>query len=108
MTPQGLLDPRQFIGAARTIALEGARDNEIFLSPDALGAVDILIQERLPRISERFQEGSLDFTGWQKIVRRVAEQAVAEYRAARIRSVDDPEDVLRRVRSMLSVYPFDC
>jgi hypothetical protein len=108
MTPQGMLDPELLIGPARTIALEVARSNNIFLSPNALGAVDLLVEERLPTISRRFQDGSLDFTSWLRTVRLVAERVAATYQARNIARVNDPQDVVQRVHSALKVYPFDC
>lgn len=108
MSPAGLIDPLSLIGPARTIALNVTRDNQIFLSPEALGAVDILVEERLPHLSQRFSEGTLDSTQWERIVRLLANNVVADYRAEGVRSINDQDELLSRVRPMLSVYPFDC
>ena len=105
---RGALDPQGFVGRARTIALETARESGILLTPNALPAVDTLVEERMPRVERRFSEGTLDFAGWERLVRKAAEQIAKEYRKKVIRSVDDPEELLRRARYMLSVYPFDC
>jgi len=107
-TTGGALDPQNFVGLARRVALEAAQRNSIFLSPNALPAVDTLVKERMPRIERRFLEGTLDFAGWERLVRMAAEQVAKQYRAREIRSIDDPEELLRRVRPVLNVYPFDC
>ena len=105
---RGLLDPQGFVGRARTIALETARESGIRLTPNALPAVDTLVIERMPGVERRFDEGTLDFAGWERLVRMAAEQIAKQYRTKEIRSVDDPLELLQRARSMLSVYPFDC
>jgi|SRR5665213_3519218 len=102
------LDPQQFMAVARTIAFEVAQENGILLPPRALGAVDTIVRESMPRMERRFQEGKLDFAGYARLVRLAAEGAVKEFRRRGIRSVDGPEEVLRTVRPMLMVFPFDC
>jgi hypothetical protein len=104
----GQLDPQRFIGPARTIALEVMQKNRIFFGPGALGAVDTIVIEYMPRVVRRFQEDRLDFAGYQRLVRTAAERAVKEFRTRGIRSIDDPDEVLRIVHPMLNVYPFDC
>jgi hypothetical protein len=102
------MNPEQFTGPARTIALDVAREHQIFLDPIALEAVDTLVQERLPALNARFEEGSLDLVAWQKTVRALAQRVAVEAQADGVRSLKEPEDILTRVRPMLGVFPFDC
>jgi hypothetical protein len=107
-SPGPALDPQQFSEAARTIVREVAENNRILLGLDALGAVDTIVREHMPRMQPRFQEGTLDFKGYERLVRIAAERAIKEFSKRNIRSVNDPEEVLRIVSLMLAVFPFDC
>jgi hypothetical protein len=108
MQPIGQLDPDQLIGVARTIALDSARENDIYLSPNALVGVDSLVKDRMESIQTRFAEGTLDFKQWQANVRKLAGLAAKEILKRGVKKLENPEDLISNVNATLKLYPFDC
>lgn len=101
------MDPNILISRARTIALDVAAGRQLYISPDALNAVDILVHERLPGLNEMIQQGRFELNRWESHVRVVAQRVAGEFEQQEVRRITTTQEVLNRVRPALAVYPYD-
>jgi hypothetical protein len=108
MQPTGQFDADSLIGEARTIALDTAKAKGIFLSPEALAGVDLMVQDRIGSIKIRFAEGTLDFEQWRAIVQSLAGLAAKQILNRGVKRLNTPRDLVSTVNATLKLYPFDC
>lgn len=97
------LDPEYLKNEAKTVALDVAAEKQLFLSPDALPAVDTLVDERLPVIQETWAGPDR----WKHHVRHVSTNVAETYVSEGIKRVDDKWDLLKKARQVLVCYPYD-
>lgn len=98
-----MLNPESMKNEARSVALEVASSKQLFLAPEALPAVDILVDEHLPIIGRTW----VDADHWKSHLRRVSSEVADTYVKEGTRRIDSATDLLGRVRAVLSCYPYD-
>ena len=101
--PAKQLDPQYLKGEARTVALDVAAKKQLYLAPEALPAVDTVVDEQLPVIEKTW----VDADRWRKHVRHVSSDVADTYVVQRIKRVDNKIDLLNRARKVLACYPYD-
>jgi len=101
------LNSSLLMSVARDVALDVAARRELYLSPDALPAVDTLVEERIPTLNRLVKQGKFEFESWRGHVRTVSERAADKFKAERVKSIDNTDKVLNTVRPILKVYPYD-
>lgn len=97
------LDPEFLAKAARSIASQKAQEYELFLSPEALPAIDFLVKERIPILSRK----EFDFSLWQNHVRHISDEVAQHYKKRSIRRITNPDNLIRTVKAVFKVYPYD-
>ncbi|MGO9166853.1 MAG: hypothetical protein ACLP56_08260 [Candidatus Sulfotelmatobacter sp.] len=97
------LDPEFLKTEARSVALDTASEKRLFLAPEALPAVDTLVDERLPQIAETW----ISLDRWKGHVRHICGNVADTYLSERIRRITSANDLLNRARKVLSCYPYD-
>lgn len=102
-SPSIQLDPDYLKNEARSVTLHVAAEKKLFLSPEALPAVDTLVDERLPVIEKTWAGPDR----WKRHVRHVSTDVAETYVAERVKRVDNKMDLLTRARRVLSCYPYD-
>lgn len=88
---------------ARGVARDVASEKELYLAPEALPAVDAVVEEQMPRIST----ATFEMNRWMAHVRHISEEVADTYVAEQITRVTDRVDLLRRARNVAWVYPKD-
>lgn len=97
------LDPEQLKSMARGVAMDVASEKRLYLAPEALPAVDTVVEDQMPRIST----ATFEMNRWIGHVRHISEEVADTYIAEQITRVTDRVDLLRRARSAARVYPYD-
>jgi hypothetical protein len=97
------LDPEFLKGEARSVALDAAAQKDLYLAPEALPAVDALVDERMPQIQETW----VSIDRWKGHVRHISNDVADTYVAEGTRRVTNASDLLSRARKVLSCYPYD-
>lgn len=97
------LDPEFLISAARAIATETAQRYEIYVSPNAMQAIDRLVSERIDALST----ANFDFAEWQGHVRHISDEVAQNYQRESIRRIDSADLLYEKVKTVFSVYPYD-
>lgn len=102
-TGQQQLDLEFLGGQAKAVALEVAADNQLYLAPEALPAIDGIIEER-KEVIERTWHG-LD--NWKGHVRHICTVVAKKYKARGTKSIRDPKELIETAQPIYSVYPYD-
>jgi hypothetical protein len=106
MSPQPQLDADFLISTARAIALDVAHNQQLYLAPEALPAIDKLVRERVEDLSS----SQFDFEGWKRHVRHISMEVSLIYKSRRERQIVDPNELLNTARTITQTYryyPFD-
>jgi hypothetical protein len=94
----------EFLGqAAKTVALDVAAENQLYLGPGALVAVDRMVEERQEVISRSWR----DLETWKAHVRHISMAVAGVYRSRGIKRITDPDELLETSRPVYRVYPYD-
>jgi len=105
MPPRGALelDPEQLKTAARSVAIDVAAEKTLYLAPEALPAVDTVVEEQMPHINT----ATFEMKRWLGHVRHISSEVAETYIAEKIRRVTDRVDLLTRARAAIRCYPYD-
>ena len=94
----------EFLGnEAKVIALDVAAEQRLYLSPEALSAIDVMIRERRDDIERTWQ----DLNAWKSHVRHISLAVARIYSARGAKKISDREEFLERARRIYRVYPYD-
>jgi hypothetical protein len=97
------LNEEYLAGIARQVALEVASENQLFLAPEALPAVDELVKRRLDELST----GEFDLDVWKRHVRHISQDVAEIYKSRDVSRIVDPNDLLTTAMPVASVYPYE-
>ena len=105
MPPAGQmqLDWQYLSKEAQVVASEVATEKQLYLAPEALPAVDVMIEECKDRIEKSWR----DLDTWKKHVRKVSTAVANVYTARKVRRIADPTELVETARPVYKVYPYD-
>lgn len=94
----------EFLGQqAKSVALDVAAENKLYLAPEALSAVDKVVDERKDVIASTWR----DLETWKGHVRHISTAVASIYKSRGIRNITDPNELIETSRPVYRVYPYD-
>jgi hypothetical protein len=97
------LDPEFLIRAAREIASEAASRYELYLAPEAMVGIDLLVKEWVAL----FSASDFDFPTWQGHVHEISSAVAKSFADSGMRRITSPVALQHRARALCAVYPCD-
>ncbi len=88
---------------AKLVASDVATENKLYLAPEALPAVDTMVEERKEDIARTWR--GLDI--WKRHVRHVSTAVAEIYKSRKVQKITDPRELVKTSRSVYCVYPYD-
>lgn len=98
-----LPNPKDLAEQAKKVALDVAAENRLYLAPEALPAIDTMVEERTEVIHQTWR----DFETWRGHVRHISTQVANVFKAKKVTRITDPQELLATSRPIYRVYPYD-
>ena len=105
MRPAGQmqLDFEYLSKQAKLVAADVATEKQLYVAPETLDAVDMMVHERKDDIQRTWR----DLETWKKHVRHVSTAVADLYVRRHVRRITDSTELVTTARSVYLVYPYD-
>lgn len=105
MPPSGQmeLDYEYLSKEAKLVASDVATEKQIYVAPEALSAVDVIVEER----KQDIQRSWCNLDRWKQHVRHISTKVADLYLGRGVRRVTDSNELVETARPVYRVYPYD-
>ena len=105
MPPAGQmeLDYEYLSSQAKLVASDVATEKHLYLAPEALPAVDAMVEQR----KEAIQQSWRDLETWKKHVRHISTRVADLFIAQGVRRITTPDEIEKTAQPLYRVYPYD-
>jgi len=105
MSPAGQmeLDYEYLSSQAKQVASDVATEKQLYLAPEALPAVDTMVQERKDAIQQSWR----DIETWKNHVRHISMKVADSFIAQGVRRITKPDELEKTAQPVYRVYPYD-
>src|SRR2546427_6810241 len=90
-------------GQAKAVALDVAAEKQLYLAPEALPAIDTMIEERQEVIAVSWR----DLETWKGHFRHISITVAEIYKSRGTKRITDPQELIETSRPVYRPYPYD-